>query len=322
MFKDIILAVTPSEICECAADAAIGFAQRFDAKLYMLHVCGMAQGWGSVEHLVPSGEADRIKGSIEEYYAEKLKSVPECQVLVTPGMPHAEILRSARKHNADLIVMGPHTKDYAETRSKMWGMAGSTLEKVSQKARCPVMIVTRSTPYGENSFGNIVVATDFSEQAECAVHYGAQLARNYKASLTILHVLDVDTSTDAHMPAQTVIERKTAEALERMDKEFTERLAGVQHFEFMCWEGKPAMEILKLARLKKADLILMAHHSKEQDPEKAFLGSTVAQVALNASCPTMSINRHFDLRCGMMYDQSGQVVDSKKAEGESVGEGL
>jgi hypothetical protein len=27
----------------------------------------------------------------------------------------------------------------------MWGMAGSTLEKVSQRARCPVMIVTMET---------------------------------------------------------------------------------------------------------------------------------------------------------------------------------
>lgn len=313
MFKDIILAVTPSEICECAADSAIGFAQRFDAKLYMLHVCGMAQGWGSVEHLVPSGEADRIKSSIEEYYAEKLKSVPECQVMVTPGMPHTEILRTARKFDADLIVMGPHTKDYAEKRSKMWGMAGSTLERVSQKARCPVMIVTRSTPYGENSFANIVVATDFSDQAECAVHYGAQLARNYKAKLTILHVIEIDPSIEGHVPSQNIIEQKAEEAKQRMHDEFADRLRGVEEYEFQCWEGKPAMEILKLARLKKADLILMAHHTKERDPEKAFLGSTVAQVALNASCPTMSINKHFDLRCGMMYDQTGGVTEKQPA---------
>jgi nucleotide-binding universal stress UspA family protein len=64
-------------------------------------------------------------------------------------------------------------------------------------------------------------------------------------------------------------------------------------------EGDPALEILKWARKVRADVILMAHHSREQEPEAAYLGSTVAKVALNAMCPTMSINRHFDMRCAL-----------------------
>lgn len=69
------------------------------------------------------------------------------------------------------------------------------------------------------------------------------------------------------------------------------------------------MEILNKAKQIGADLIIMAHHSKADDPEEAFLGSTVVQVSVNAPCPTMSVNRHFDLRCGLMYDQTGQVVE-------------
>ncbi|MBN2140775.1 MAG: universal stress protein [Desulfovibrionaceae bacterium] len=305
MFKDIVLAVTPSEICECAADAAFSFAQRFEAKLYIVHVAGIQQGWGAIEHLAASGETERIRQQIEEHYAEKLKGVPDYKVIVVPGMPHAEILRLARKFNSDLIIMGPHTKEYAEKRSKMWGMTGSTLERVSQKSRCPVMIVTRATPYGEQSFANIVVATDFSEAAECAVSYGSQLARQYKANLNVFHVLDIEGL--AGQMAQTEIDRRVNETKQRMENEFGERLSGVKNCTYDCWEGKPAMEILKIARMKEADLILMAHHSKETDPEKAFLGSTVTQVALNAACPTMSINRYFDLRCGLMYDQTGEA---------------
>jgi nucleotide-binding universal stress UspA family protein len=51
------------------------------------------------------------------------------------------------------------------------------------------------------------------------------------------------------------------------------------------------VEILKFARWRNADLIIMAHHSKEIDPEKALLGSNVVRVALSAACPTVSINR-------------------------------
>ncbi|MDD4733210.1 MAG: universal stress protein, partial [Desulfovibrio sp.] len=238
-----------------------------------------------------------------------LKGVEQLQVHVVPGIPHAEVLRLARKVNSDLIIMGPHTREYAEKRSSMWGMAGSTLERVSQKARCPVMIVTQSTPYGEHRFENILVATDFSEQAECAVNYGGQLVRQYKAAMTLLHVVDMDGL--AGQMNDEELKRLLTQNRERMEEEYAARLKGVDPCSFECVAGKPAMDILKTARLIKADLILMAHHSKEIDPEKAFLGSTVTQVALNAGCPTMSVNRHFDLRCGLMYDQDGSVSEEK-----------
>lgn len=311
MFKDIVVGVTPSGVDECAVEAAIGFAQRFEAKLYMVHVAGMDSSWGDMRHLEPSGETERVKGRILEHYAEKLKGVEQLQVHVVPGIPHAEILRLARKVNSDLIIMGPHTKEHAEKRSAMWGMAGSTLERVSQKARCPVMIVTRSTPYGEHKFEKILVATDFSEQAECAVNYGGQLVRQYKAAMTLLHVVNTD-GLAGQMPDDE-LKRLVAQNRERMEEEYADRLKGVGSCEYECVAGKPAMDILKAARLTGADLILMAHHSKEIDPEKAFLGSTVTQVALNATCPTMSVNRHFDLRCGLMYEQDGSVTAERAA---------
>lgn len=308
MFKDIVVGVTPSGVDECAADTAIEFAERFESKLYLVHVCGLGQGWGQMRHLEASGETDRIKSKIEEFYSEKLAKVKDYSVVVVPGVPHNELLRVARSKNADLVVMGPHTKEYAEMRSKMWGMAGSTLERVSQKARCPVMIVSKEGHRSQHEFKNIVVATDFSYQAECAVNYGGQMARQYKSALTIFNVLEERDLS------QSEIEKRANESKERMQAEFGSRLHGIEGVTFEAWEGKPAMEILKLARMREADLILMAHHSKEKDPEKALLGSTVVQVALNAVCPTMSVNRHFDLRCGMMYDQTGDVVDRSKEE--------
>ncbi|MEF2144813.1 MAG: universal stress protein [Desulfovibrionaceae bacterium] len=311
MFKDIVVGVTPSGVDECAVDAALGFAQRFEAKLYMVHVAGMGHSWGDLRHLEPSGQTEQIKQQIIEHYADKLKGIEDYQVHVVPGMPHAEILRLARKVNSDLIIMGPHTKEYAEKRSTMWGMAGSTLERVSQKARCPVMIVTKATPYGEHKFEKILVATDFSEQAECAVNYGGQLVRQYKASMTLLNVVDTD-GLAGQMPDEE-LKRLMAQNKERMEEEYAGRLKGVESCAYECVAGKPAMDILKAARLTGADLILMAHHSKEIDPEKAFLGSTVTQVALNAHCPTMSVNRHFDLRCGLMYEQDGSVSSEKEA---------
>ncbi|BDQ36366.1 universal stress protein [Pseudodesulfovibrio nedwellii] len=297
MFKDIIVGVTPTGIDNCAVQAAMEFARKFESKLYLVHVAGMAQGWGSIETLEPSGETSRLKEQISETYAEMLEGIQESQIIVVPGIPHNEILRLARKKNTDLIVMGPHTKEYEETRSKMWGMTGSTLERVSQKARCPVMIVHKDVVCKEPLYSNILVATDFSDQAECAVSYGGQMARQYKANLKIMHVVENGNSR--------------SDVIGRLEDEYGPRLDGIGECGFEACRGKPSMEILRMGNQADADLIIMAHHSKERDPEKAFLGSTVTQVALNAPCPTMSVNRHFDLRCGLMYDQTGAAVQTE-----------
>jgi nucleotide-binding universal stress UspA family protein len=50
-------------------------------------------------------------------------------------------------------------------------------------------------------------------------------------------------------------------------------------------EGTPHVEVLKYARENKADLIAMAHHTKDIEPEKAMLGSTIEQVVLRSACP-------------------------------------
>ncbi|MBU1611027.1 MAG: universal stress protein [Proteobacteria bacterium] len=310
MFKDIVCGVTTSGEDQCAVDAAIGFAQRFDAKLYLVHVAGMAQGWGDMETLQASGETERIKAEIAERLAAKTKDLPNLEIICVPGMPHAELLRIARKVNSDLIVMGPHTEEFAEKRSKMWGMAGSTLEKVSRRAKSPVMIVTKETPYGEHNFKHILVATDFSEQSECAVNYGGQMARQYKAHLTVVHCLNTEGIT-GQLPEDEV-KRVLTDTRERLAEEYVERLRGVDDFSFEALAGKPSMEILKLSNELHADLVIMAHHSKETDPEKAFMGSTVTQVALNSEVPTMSVNKHFDLRCGLMYEQDGTTADQAK----------
>lgn len=293
MFKDIVVAVTSGDLDTNAVKLGADFAFRFDARLFLLHVPGMEQGWGSIRHLEASGETDKLRQEIVQNYGGYLTSVPNHEVVVRPGVPHAEILRFARSRNCDLILMGPHSTEHEERRSRMWGMEGSNLERVSQKSRCPVMIVHEEMDFTEPLFSSIVVTTDFSEQADCAVSYGGQLARHYKSALTVLHVAETESLT--------------GEARAHLEDICMPRLEGLPNLSLQVRSGGAAAEILAEAQARDAELIIMAHHSKASDPEEAFFGSTVARVAQNAACPTMSVNRHFDLRCGLMYDQTGAV---------------
>ncbi len=442
MFKKILLAITPTEACQRAADMGFALARQGNAELTIFHSCGVHNnGWGSVRQLLPSGKVDQIRNEIEAFYKKQLETfnIQNYKIEVAPGLPDSEILRYARKTRSDLILLGSHAKKDELKRSKIWGMAGSTLEKVSQKARCPVMIVTEEIPrvwttqnlqdrkdfnvlvvddelslrdsvkewldeegYGADmassgaealqklsqkpfhlmitdikmaemdgvellkrakktfpelevimmtayatvdtavdsmktgshdyltkpfepdammskvnaiyerfedvravkvGFSNIVMATDFSKPADCAFDFASRIAQFYGAKMHIFHALDAAAEAaedDLAGTSQSGIERNINDALIRMKKRYGDELENVIEYALESWEGAPHQEILKFARWRNADLIIMAHHSKIKDPEKAFLGSTVVQVGLAARCPTMSINRDFVPFCAVV----------------------
>ena len=59
------------------------------------------------------------------------------QSVLKPGVqPHLEILQFVRQVDADLIIMGSHTRD----RTGKW-YAGSVVQQVACHARCPVIVV-------------------------------------------------------------------------------------------------------------------------------------------------------------------------------------
>ena len=289
-FKKILLAVTPSQESDYAAREAIDLARENGAKLYVFHACGVEYGWGQVRHLAPCGEMEKIKNHLEEYYREMTAGLDEVAFEVTPGLPHTEILRFARKKKIDLIVMGPHASEHVESRSSIWGAAGSCLEKVSQKARCPVCIVSRQRPQPKGHPLQIVVATDFSQPAEHALQFGRRMARTHKAGLHVFHTVNIKGGYQGIREDQETIEQECKDAVKRIEKACENRLEGVDSFTAQSWEGTPYQEIIKCARWKNADFIIMAHHSEAASEEEAFMGSTVVRVALRAHCPVMSVN--------------------------------
>ncbi|MGD9261257.1 MAG: universal stress protein, partial [Desulfobacterales bacterium] len=88
---------------------------------------------------------DTLKQRLKEYYLTRVeKEDPDfVKFEVRGGIAWLEILRVARKENADMIVMGPYTVrgsilEYVSNGQQL----GSTAQKVSLRARCPVSIVT------------------------------------------------------------------------------------------------------------------------------------------------------------------------------------
>jgi nucleotide-binding universal stress UspA family protein len=300
MFNKILFATTASPTCDNAAKVAFDLEMKWDARLYVFHVFGLT-GYGYSPFVTDSRTGEDVREGedyrawvIEEMkntYAKQLEGSENIVLEATVGLPHTEILRKARQDKVDLIIMGAHTREEDIGATRFRSVVGSTMQKVAQAARCPVVIISRPCTTCWRLFSNIVFGTDFSKAANSAFLFAFKLAKEVGAKLYLFHAIDIHFGDTGQTQRQEVIEKKVVEAKERIEKRYVSQMNGFDNYEIEIWEGVPYVEILKFAREKDGDLIVLAHHTKEIDPEKALLGSTVEQVVLRATQPVASVNR-------------------------------
>jgi nucleotide-binding universal stress UspA family protein len=219
-----------------------------------------------------------------------LADTDDVSIEAAVGVPHREILRKARQDDVDLIIMGAHTRQEDVGATRYRNVAGSTMQKVAKAARCPVVIISRPCTTCWKLFSNIIFGTDFSKAADYAYMFAYKLAREVGARLHLFHACDINTHEPGRILGQTEIEAKIEKAKDEIQKRYISKMNGYDNYSVEVREGVPYVEILKFAREKTGDLIVMAHHTREIDPEKAVLGSTVEQVVLRSACPVASVN--------------------------------
>ena len=299
MFNKILFATTSSPTCDNAAKVAFDLELKWDAKLYVFHVLGIpTRGYSPFVTDVRTGEnmepdpdyiewvKEEMKNTYDTLLADSQNSVIEAAV----GVPYREILRKARQENVDLIIMGAHTRQEDVGATRYRSIVGSTMQRVAKSARCPVVIINRPCTTCWKLFSNIVFGTDFSKAADYAYMWAYKLAREVGAKLHLFHACDINTSAAGVVMEQDEIENQIQKAKAKIEKRYLAKMNGYDNYDVEVREGIPYVEILKFAREKNGDLIVMAHHTREVDPEKGVLGSTVEQVILRSACPVASVN--------------------------------
>ncbi len=302
MFKNILLATTGAPACDHAANVAFDLAEKYDARLNVFHTFGIpTRGFSQSATDVRTGEeaetvpayTEWVTEELKNTYAKQLEKAKEVRIDSVAGVPHTEILRKARREDMDLIVMGAHTREEEAGATRHRTYAGNTLRKVTKKAHCPVLIISRPCTTCFWYFNNIVVGTDFSRASWSAFLFALKAAKAIGCKLYLFHALDLSSIPAIKIEGQEEIESQIAEAKKKMEDKYRSKMdkEGFDNYEMAVWEGVPYVEILKYAREKNGDLIVMAHHAREIDPDEAELGSTVEQVVLRASCPVASVNK-------------------------------
>jgi nucleotide-binding universal stress UspA family protein len=141
----------------------------------------------------------------------------------------------------------------------------------------------------------ILVPTDFSKFSQNALTYGVAFAEKFGAELYLLHVVQ-DLAVfipEAVLPAPLPvppIDQFIAAARAALDRVVQGlNLTGVApHSEVV--EGAPFPEIVRFAKVKEIDLIVMGTHG-HSGLAHVLLGSVAERVVRKAPCPVLTV-RH------------------------------
>jgi universal stress protein A len=139
---------------------------------------------------------------------------------------------------------------------------------------------------------NILVATDFSEVADAALEYGRSFARQFGASLYLLHVVDEIAATNVGVEGYVAnlsdVQRDIEEVARR---QLARRIdpASAQALTEVLIAGAPAQGIVDYARSVPIDLIVMGTHGRS-GVSRLFIGSVAERVVRLAPCPVLTVH--------------------------------
>jgi nucleotide-binding universal stress UspA family protein len=142
-------------------------------------------------------------------------------------------------------------------------------------------------------FRRILHPSDFSPASRPAFRTALALARRGRAQLVIAHVLPVlpflpeayvaATTYDTLLKGQRDAAQKQLGRLVKQAK-----AAGVRTVGLLVEFGVPAERIARLAKARRADVIVMGTHGRT-GVTRALLGSVAARVLAIAPCPVLTV---------------------------------
>lgn len=139
----------------------------------------------------------------------------------------------------------------------------------------------------------ILFPTDFSEAAHEASKYALSFARDFKAHLYVLHVVNEKIFTEGlNLPRVVSIDELEKELMEEGRKRL-KTLYPAEEVKDLEWEGvirkgKPFLEIIRFAKENDIDLVVIGTHGRSGF-EHIIFGSTAEKVVRKAPCPVLSV---------------------------------
>jgi nucleotide-binding universal stress UspA family protein len=148
-YKSILFCTDFSEDANIAFLHALDLANKYNAKLHILHVPHSSYAYSRdiVDEHVPEGNLGgetffneqvekAAEDALKEEYEKRLGDFKDYVYVIKTGAPDVEIIRYAKKNDVDVIVMGALGKAEQDRL-----VHGSTVANVSKYAHCHVVAI-------------------------------------------------------------------------------------------------------------------------------------------------------------------------------------
>jgi nucleotide-binding universal stress UspA family protein len=291
-----VLFATDFSDCAMKAEAyAACISEAYHAPVEIFHVLELYPGLDP-EYPINQVYVDQLRRETDAQLAEAERRFQDKRLNATVryvlGVPSVQICAAAAESHADLIVLGTRGKTGLEHL-----LLGSTAERVVIKAPCPVLTVclSGSRTGGEAvavpaaGFRHILAPVDFSDYSLNALEYAVQVAKQLKATVTILHILEpVSYGLDLTLIHTSERERTRAHIeaeLDRLVQAIT--LEGLTVHRAIRG-GTPADSLLHFIGENRCDLVVMGTHGR-RGLSHLVNGSVAEAVLRRAACPVLTV---------------------------------
>ena len=296
-FNRILLPIDFSRPSLKAIPYALAISRQFGADVHLLHVTDVAQQPPPTLltlPLVPQSEWNRRFMKRLQTLARKYRTDGKISALEPrTGTAYEEICDVARELKADLIVIATH--GYSGYKRMF---LGSTAERVVQHSRCPVLVVRQhisrwngtADPRTLTGFRlrRILAPTDFSECSLAGFDYAVQLAREFKAELRLIHVINPHLYPFGDKYAALDPVQLMDKAAHVAENQMRSMAAGAKaRYSVRAIQGAPAIQIRNAAN-EDVDLIVISTHGRT-GLGHILIGSVAEHVVRYAHCPILVI---------------------------------
>lgn len=291
-----ILFATDFSSCAHHAEEYVAFlANAYEATVTILHVLEIYEG----TYVTTVQDPNETQEQLDEIVRRLTQPAGRVKHQQRAGIPDTIICETAQEVRADLIVLGTHGRT-----GLRHVLLGSTAERVLTMAPCPVLTVRKPGEVEGHvatkpiHFKQIVVPIDFSDCSLEAVEYGVQIAKNFDASLTLLHSLEplsygIDL-TFGHAAEQN--HHRVASQLKLVADRIQSRGVSVRT---VIRGGLPADSILEFIDSSDCDLVVMGTHGR-RGLSHLVKGSVAEAVLRRASCPVLAAKHFTQTRSGRL----------------------
>jgi nucleotide-binding universal stress UspA family protein len=283
--KKILYLTDFSGPSEAALPFLTSIARNYGAAVNALHVmvpspiiCGIPDG------------ADTDLAQEEEFATSEMQKL-DSQLAGTTHETNVEwgstvwsiVEGTLKEEQTDLIIAGTHGRTGPQKL-----LLGSVAEDIFRKSPVPVLTIGPSVNRGahnDGKFHSILLATDFGEGTGNATRYAVSFAQENQAALTLLHVLNGPRRLNGNPPPSSA-----AEILHRLMDTIGPDADLWCRPEPAIEYGEPAKGILRAAKARGADLIVLGLHNRPLLPGASHsLRATAHKVVVHSPCPVLTV---------------------------------